>query len=238
MAPARPTSAAPRPPAQREHPVLVDADQRHRAGVLARGFQRAAEVGAVDEEIQRAERRDRYRRADQLRLRQEDAAERDGLSAKPGMGNAAIVRREEELRHAAHDDGEPEGGEDLHHAGIGFRSHRKAHDQEIDHRPEHEQRSGNQRRRQQGIDGEEGEQEERRIHRDHQEFAVREIHDVHQPEDQREPHGNQPVEQPHQQAAGQTLDNGLGCHGPRPRCRPLTSSARRLRRRRLAAGRR
>ena len=39
-----------------------------------------------------------------------------------------------------------------------------------------------------------------------------EVHDVHQAEDQREAYGNQPVEQPHQEAARQALDNGLGCH--------------------------
>ena len=132
------------------------------------------------------------------------------------MRDAAIIRREEELRQAAHDDGETEGREDLHHAGIGFGAHRKAHDQQIDHRAEHEQRRRDQRRRQQGIDGEEREQEERRVHRDHQEFAVREVHDVHQAEDQREADGNQPVEQPHQEAAGQALDDGFGGHRVAP----------------------
>ena len=39
-----------------------------------------------------------------------------------------------------------------------------------------------------------------------------EVHDVHQPEDQREPDGDKPVEQPHQEAARQALDDGLGCH--------------------------
>ena len=122
------------------------------------------------------------------------------------MGDAAIVRREEELREAAHHDRKAEGREDLHHAGIGFRPHRKAHDQQIDHRPEHEQRRRDQRRRQQRIDREEREQEERRVHRDHQEFAVGEVHDVHQAEDQREADGDQPVEQPHQ--AGRSPDSG------------------------------
>ena len=130
------------------------------------------------------------------------------------MSDAAIVRREEELRQAAHDDREAEGREDLHHAGIGLRAHRKAHDQQIDHRAEHEQRRRDQRRRQQGIDREEREQEERRVHRDHQEFAMGEVHDVHQAEDQREADGDEPVEQPHQQAARQALDDGLGCHEP------------------------
>ena len=41
---------------------------------------------------------------------------------------------------------------------------------------------------------------------------MREVHDVHQAEDQRQADGDQPVEQPHQEAAGQTLDDGLGCH--------------------------
>src|ERR1700748_875212 len=44
----------------------------------------------------------------------------DGFAAEPGMRDAAIIRREEELRQPAHHDGEPEGGKDLHHAGIGF----------------------------------------------------------------------------------------------------------------------
>ena len=39
-----------------------------------------------------------------------------------------------------------------------------------------------------------------------------EVHDVHQAEDQREPDGDEGVEQPHQQAARQALDDGLGCH--------------------------
>src|ERR1700680_3914948 len=56
------------------------------------------------------------------------------------MRDAAIVRGEEELREAAHHDSEPEGGENLHHAGIGFRPHREAHDQQIDRRAKHEQR--------------------------------------------------------------------------------------------------
>ncbi len=128
------------------------------------------------------------------------------------MGDAAIIRREEELREAAHHDGQPEGRENLHHAGIGFGPDRKAHDQEIDGRPEHEQRRGNQRRRQQRIDGKEREQEERRVHRDHQEFAVGEVHDVHQSEDQRQADGDEPVEQAHQEAAGEALDDGLGGH--------------------------
>ena len=132
------------------------------------------------------------------------------------MRDAAVVRREEVLRQAAHDDGEAEGREDLHHAGVGLGAHRKAHDQQIDHRAEHEQRRGDQRRRQQRIDREEHEQEERRVHRDHQEFAVGEIHDVHQAEDQREAYGDQPVEQPHQEAARQALDDGFGCHQDAP----------------------
>ena len=45
------------------------------------------------------------------------------------MRDAAVVRREEVLRQAAHDDRKAEGGEDLHHAGVGFRAHGKAHDQ-------------------------------------------------------------------------------------------------------------
>src|SRR6476660_7532466 len=56
------------------------------------------------------------------------------------MRDAAIVRREEKLREAAHHDGEPEGRENLHHAGIGLRPDREAHDQEIDHGAEREQR--------------------------------------------------------------------------------------------------
>jgi len=126
-------------PAQREHLVLVDADQRHGARVFAGRLKGAAEISAVDEEIQRAERGDRYQRAHQLRHRQEDARYRDGFAAKPGMRDAAIIRREEELRQAAHDDGEPKGRKDLHHAGIGFGPDRKAHDQEINHRAEDEQ---------------------------------------------------------------------------------------------------
>ena len=70
-------------PAQRKHPVLVDADQRHRAGILAGCLQRAAEVSAVDEEIERAEGGDRNQRADQLRHGQEDACHRDRLAAEP-----------------------------------------------------------------------------------------------------------------------------------------------------------
>ncbi len=125
------------------------------------------------------------------------------------MGDAAIVRREEELRQAAHDDGKPEGGEDLHHAGIGLGTDRKPHDQQIDHRTKHEQRSRDQRRRQQGIDRKEREQEERRIHRDHQEFAMGEVDDVHQPEDQRAPYGNQSVEQPHQRPLDDRLSEAI-----------------------------
>ena len=154
------------------------------------------------------------------------------------MRDAAIVRREEELRQAAHHDRQAEGGEDLHHAGIGFRPHRKADDQEIDHRAEHEQRGGDQRRRQQRVDRKEREQEERRVHRDHQEFAVGEVHDVHQAEDQREADGDQAVEQPHQQAAGEALDDGLGCHRPPPLVPAgLLHRPERLRRWRPAAGR-
>ena len=37
-----------------------------------------------------------------------------------------------------------------------------------------------------------------------------EIDDVHQAEDEREPHRDQAVEQAHQQAAGETLDDDLG----------------------------
>ena len=131
-------------------------------------------------------------------------------------GDAAIVRREEELRQPAHHDRKPEGGEDLHHAGIGLGPHREAHDQQIDHRAEHEQRRGDQRRRQQRIDREEREQEEGRVHRDHQELAMGEVHDVHQAEDQRQADRDQAVEQPHQQAARETLDNGLRLSQVRP----------------------
>src|SRR6201982_915328 len=132
------------------------------------------------------------------------------------MRDTAVIRREEKRAQPAQDDRNPEGGENLHHAGIGFRPHRKAHDQEIDHRPEHEQRRRNQRRRQQGIDGKEREQEEGRVHRDHQEFAVGEVHDVHEAEDQRQSHRDQAVEQPHQKTAGETLDDGLGGHDMHP----------------------
>ena len=114
------------------------------------------------------------------------------------MRDAAVIRRKEVLRQAAHDDRQAKRREDLHHAGIGFCAHGKAHDQQIDHRPEHEQRRRDQRRGQQGVDREECEQEERRIHRDHQEFAVGEIHDVHQAEDQREADGDETVEQAHE----------------------------------------
>src|SRR5450631_816639 len=39
---------------------------------------------------------------------------------------------------------------------------------------------------------------------------MREIYDVHQAEDQRQTDRDQAVEQPHQQAAGERLDDGLG----------------------------
>src|SRR5216683_5891605 len=130
------------------------------------------------------------------------------------MGDAAIIRGEEVLREAAHDDGEPERRENLHHAGIGFRPDREAHDQEIDHRTEYKQRRRDQGRCQQRIDRKEREQKERRVHRDHEELAMSEVHHVHQAEDQRQPHGDQAVEQPHQEARGKTLDDGLGRHGP------------------------
>ena len=61
MAPASPYQCGAETPAQRKDAVLVDPDQRHGAGVLTRRFERAAEIGSVDEEIQRAERRDRDR---------------------------------------------------------------------------------------------------------------------------------------------------------------------------------
>src|ERR1700722_2508354 len=44
-----------------------------------------------------------------------------------------------------------------------------------------------------------------------------EVHDVHEAEDQRQSHGDQAVEQPHQKAAGETLNDGLGGHAPCPR---------------------
>jgi hypothetical protein len=143
------------------------------------------------------------------------------------MRDAAIVRREEILREPAHHDRKPEGRKDLHHAGIGLGADRKSYNQEIDRGPEYEQRRCHQRRRQQGIDREEREQKERRIHRDHQKFAMGEIDDIHQAEDQRQPHGDQAVEQPHQKAAGETLNDGLSGHAPCPRFLfPVTSSAR------------
>src|SRR3984893_5811728 len=130
------------------------------------------------------------------------------------MGDAAIVRGEEELRQTAHDDGKAKGREDLHHAGIGFRPDRKAHEKQINHGAEHEQCGCDQRRGQQRIEREEREQEERRIHRDHQEFAMGEIDHIHQAEDQREPDRDQAVKQPHQKAGSEALNNGLGCHSP------------------------
>ncbi len=155
---------------------------------------------------------------------------RDGFAAEPGMRDAAIIRREEELREATHHDGEPEGRKDLHHAGIGFRPHRKPHDQQINRRAEHEQCGRDQWRGQQRIDRKEREQEERRVHRDHQELAMGEVHHVHQPEDQREADRDQAVEQPHQQTAGETLDDGLGGQRRDSRrdaqlCKPVIASA-------------
>ena len=47
-----------------------------------------------------------------------------------------------------------------------------------------------------------------------------EVHDVHQAEDQRQARGDQAVEQPHQQAAGETLDDGFGGHDRRSYPRP------------------
>src|ERR1700692_3029841 len=47
-------------------------------------------------------------------------------------------------------------------AAMGLGPAREAHDQEIDHRPEHEQRRRDQGRRQQRIDRKEREQKERR----------------------------------------------------------------------------
>ncbi len=58
-----------------------------------------------------------------------------------------------------------------------------------------------------------------RMHRDHQEFAVGEVDDVHQAENQRKADGDQPVEQPHQEAARQALENGLGGHDCRAKYR-------------------
>src|ERR1700740_3589679 len=43
-----------------------------------------------------------------------------------------------------------------------------------------------------------------------------EVDDVHQTEDERKPHGDQSVEQPHQEAARQTLHDCFCCHGPSP----------------------
>ncbi|MGY3080711.1 hypothetical protein ACVWZZ_007119 [Bradyrhizobium sp. LM6.10] len=47
-----------------------------------------------------------------------------------------------------------------------------------------------------------------------------EVHDVHQAEDQREADGDQSVEQTHEKAARETLDNGLGCQKSVPRITP------------------
>ena len=114
------------------------------------------------------------------------------------------------MSQTAHDDGESEGGEDLHHADVGLGAHGEADHAEIDQRPECEQRRGDDRRREQRIEQEGDREPEGRVHRRHQELAVGEIDDVHQPENEREPHRNQPVEQPHQQAARETLDDDLG----------------------------
>ena len=96
-------------PAEREDPVLVDADQCNRARILARRLERAAEISVVDQHIERGEGRDRDERTGELRLGQEDAGDRDSLSAQPRVRNAAVVRREQELRQPAHDDREAEG---------------------------------------------------------------------------------------------------------------------------------
>ena len=44
-----------------------------------------------------------------------------------------------------------------------------------------------------------------------------EVRDVHQAEDQREADRDQSVEQAHEKAARETLDNGLGCQKSVPR---------------------
>ncbi len=48
-----------------------------------------------------------------------------------------------------------------------------------------------------------------------------EIHDIHQAEDQRKPHGDQAVEQAHQQAGSEALDNRLGGQRKRSRSEAL-----------------
>src|SRR6516165_9466488 len=94
------------PPAEREDAVAVDADERDRARILARRLQRPPEIGAADDDVERREADAGEEATEELRQRQEDAAEIERVPGKPARLDAAIIGGEEMLGEAADGDAE------------------------------------------------------------------------------------------------------------------------------------
>ncbi len=76
--------------------------------------------------------------------------------------------------------------------------------------------SGHQRKREKRVEADERPEPKCRKHGEHEKLAVREVDDLHQPKNQAEPDRNEGIDEPHQQAGDQGLDDQVARH----RCLP------------------
>src|SRR2546426_11837676 len=120
------------------------------------------------------------------------------------------VRAPERLGGGAQEDGKTEGGEDLGEHGS---AQDPPDEPVVDEQTEEGQEEDGEGQRDEGIELQEGPRPERGEHRAHEEFPVGEVDDLHEAEDQGESGGDQRVDESHQEATDQPLDEHLGRHG-------------------------
>ncbi|KGQ02229.1 hypothetical protein BBAD15_g12562 [Beauveria bassiana D1-5] len=187
--------------------VDVHAHQRRGVAVLRHRPQRAAQVGAVHEQVQQHGQAQADHEGHQLAGDHGVVADVDGAGAQLHRG-AEHVGAEDHQRQVQQDGGHAHRGEDLdvlvgveQRLDDAFLRQRAQREQDDRHRHQADVRMHAELRRDQ-ID---------QVHADHQEFAVREVDDADHAEDQRQPQADDGVGAAQQQAIDDQLNEDI--HG-------------------------
>jgi len=179
------------------------------SGRLGRRLQGQAGLRSREEKIEPAEREQRRPARHELGQAQEDAAEVDA-AGQHGILHHAEIDAPQELRGAAQEDGQPEGGEDLREHGAA----EHPADEPVVRRPaERGEPARGEGERHDGIEASQRPGKERDVHGEHEELAVGKVHQLHEPEDQRQSRGDERVEESRQDFPDRRLENDVGGQG-------------------------
>jgi hypothetical protein len=201
------------PERQRGDAVHVDPDQPGRRLVLHGGADAAAELGAVEQPVQREHQRDRHGEAVQVDVGQVETEDVDARGHVRGV-QRDVVGPEHLVQDALDDDRHRVAGQQRHRGPLA--AAQRADERPLDDHPDDEHRGHRQQQAEEQVEVQVHGQRVAEVGAQDHHDALGDVDDVEHAEDQRQPDGHQRVDA----AAEHAVDHGvqdLGCHRPPPR---------------------